>query len=204
MSFFSVVFAAGSYAEEATAYPILITGRVLHGVGNGASIVTSKTMISNAWNSQASIMGWYILWGRAGSAMNYALNGGILTMIGMSNCLWIVVGFTTVGSLAGLILARQDDGESPPENFLIMTKLWKFLKDAKAVFWAFTLVNLLVHSTVSTFTSNGPSLLGVFSFSYFFRWSVPTLIVPILMDINLWHIFRRELPKRTSCFFVRN
>ena len=177
--FCSIFFAAGIYAEDMTAYAILIIGRVLYGLGNGASLTTSNHMINNSWTNNAAPMAWYLLCGRAGSALNYALNGGLLSLIGISGSLWVAVGITGVAGVAGLILGFQDDGseEKSTEDYSNRRGLWNFLKKAKWIFWTFAMVYFLVHSTISTFTGNGPNLLAVRNLVDLIQWLVSKFMV---------------------------
>ena len=118
------------------------------------------------WKDSTQVKGLYVMSGRLGSAFSYGLSGATLDAIGMSNAIWISVGLTVVASVGALVqgyVDTDDDIHSTGTSRWESTKhgVHQFFSNVDAIYCWFAVPYFLIHSIVSIFTTNAPSLLVV-------------------------------------------
>ncbi|XP_055342360.1 major facilitator superfamily domain-containing protein 1-like [Paramacrobiotus metropolitanus] len=162
----SAMFLVGSYGLTSTAYPLLLFGRAIFGLGQGASITSAGNLVS-AWfvyHELGLSSAITTLASRLGSATNYLLVGGVLDSIGMSGCLWIALILTVFSWVASIIMGRIDDQynlDKQTETKQHLRRMWKILRSFGGLYWSFLVVYFLLHGIVGAFTANSSKMFYV-------------------------------------------
>ncbi|XP_055348109.1 uncharacterized protein LOC129595206 [Paramacrobiotus metropolitanus] len=166
----SLFFVCSTYLTSTYyTYVLAILGRILYGLGNGATDVITHR-IKSSWflyKELALAFAIHIMCGRFGDATVFFVIGTLVDIIGMQACLWLGFGLTVVCAGAAVVLSfwnEQSAAMPVPVNVDLDAEIRhvtvQFVGSLDGVFLCLVFIVFLYYGTISAFIGNGPNFIS--------------------------------------------